>query len=489
MSKLSEAELRYIIEQGETATVEFKLSPPRPAELAERFCGMANAQGGLVIIGVEDTSLRIVGVRDVRLAVDVTLRAARQITPALLLDPPEPEIYVLDEKQLIVVGVPPNHGPLYQSSGVCWIRRGSHTVPLNVAEILEIANNRGLVSWELQPISRATMEDIDLERVRSYLKLRSVRSHRNSRFKDSESVLLGLGCAIVTNSGQVVPTNAGLLFFGCDPQRYLPQSEIVCVVYRDELGIGGYVDRKIITGTLQELIDDAGTFLNDYITREANIERWKQTDSRGYSLEAVREAIINAVVHRDYSRQGECIRIFFFADRIEVHSPGLLLPGITLEQMRQNEVISRLRNPVLANLLRDIPGYIERIGSGMRLMYYETRKIGLPEPQFRDVGEFVVIFRNAPLASSVKLENKLPIIMSAEQGNAGSIHHTVLLEQKHRVEVALRYVQEHGSIANGKYRELTGASGNTARRDLEMLAEWGTLKRIGKRRGSQYTLP
>ncbi len=79
MVKLNELELRHIISGGETTTIELKLAPPRPTELAERLCGMANGQGGLVIIGVEDASLKIVGVQDARVAVDVALRATRQI--------------------------------------------------------------------------------------------------------------------------------------------------------------------------------------------------------------------------------------------------------------------------------------------------------------------------------------------------------------------------------------------------------------------------
>ncbi len=145
MIKLSDTELRHIIESGETTTVELKVAPPRPAELAERLCGMANSLGGLVIIGVEDASLKIVGVQDARMAVDVVLRAARQIQPVLLLEPPEPEIYNLDGQQVVVVGVPTSRGPLYQSSGVCWVRRSTYTVPLSVLEMLEIANDRGLV--------------------------------------------------------------------------------------------------------------------------------------------------------------------------------------------------------------------------------------------------------------------------------------------------------------------------------------------------------
>jgi predicted HTH transcriptional regulator len=117
----NEEELRQLIAHGETTTVELKVAPPRPTELAERFCGMANAQGGTLIIGVEDGSLKIVGVQDARAAVDVALRATRLIHPLLVLDPPEPEICSLEGKSLIVIGVPAHRGPLYQSGGVFWI--------------------------------------------------------------------------------------------------------------------------------------------------------------------------------------------------------------------------------------------------------------------------------------------------------------------------------------------------------------------------------
>lgn len=486
VQELNDADLRRIISQGETSTIEFKLSPPRPSELAERLCGMANAQGGLVIIGVEDKSLKVVGVQDVRMAIDIVLRAARQIQPILVLDPPEPEIYMLDSKPLVVVNVPSNQGPLYQSSGVCWVRCGTHTVPLSVSEILEIANDRGLVNWEVQPARKATMQDIDLERVKAYLNQRSTRVRHSGRFEDLESVLIGMDCATVVNNGQVLPTNVGMLFFGSDPQRSLPQSEVVCVLFRDELGIGGYLDRKIVTGPLQKLIDEAEAFLSKYIAIGAKIEGWKRVDLPEYPIEALREAIVNAVVHRDYSRVGESVRVFYYSDRIEVHSPGLLLPGITVEQMVRGEVTSKLRNQVLANLLRDVPGYMERIGSGIRLMLYEMRQMELPAPQLKEANEFVVTFRKVPNELSEDERRTVSPDAQVAQVEKNSGDFSV---RNHRFELAMRYIHKHGSITNREYRELTGASERSALRDLEILVVKDVLQAAGKRRGRHYKLP
>jgi predicted HTH transcriptional regulator len=118
MARLSEVELKRLIKGGETTTVELKLAAPRPVEMAERLCGMANAQGGVVIIGVRDLDQEIVGVQENRLGetLDVILRAARQIIkPELMLDPPEPEMYTIAGKKLVVATVRPSRGPVYQS--------------------------------------------------------------------------------------------------------------------------------------------------------------------------------------------------------------------------------------------------------------------------------------------------------------------------------------------------------------------------------------
>lgn len=294
----------------------------------------------------------------------------------------------------------------------------------------------------------------------------------------------------MTTTGEVLPTNAGVLFFGSEPQRHVPQSEVVCVLYRDESGVGGYVDRKIVTGTVQELIDQTEAFLNKYVAVGARIEGWKRIDLPEYPIEALREAVVNAVVHRDYSRDGEGVRVFFYSDRIEIHSPGLLLPGVTVELMARGEVMSKLRNPALAGLLRDVPGYMERIGSGIKLMLSEMRRLGLPDPQFREISEFVVTFRKAtdvPPSGHPQPGSTLWDEAGIQQGSLSE--ESVPVEQKRRMELAMRYVREHGSITNREYRGLTGISLNTALRDLEALVSQGALKIVGKRRGRHYKLP
>ncbi len=424
MVQLSEKELKKLIQGGETNTVELKVAAPRATEMAERLCGMANAQGGMVIIGVKDALHEIVG------------------------------------------------------------------VSLSLSELLETANDRGLVDWEHQPAHNATMEDIDLEKVKGYLTRYSADTRQASHFKDLERVLLGMECAIRTKNGNMVPTNAGLLFFGYHPQEHIIQSDVACVLFRETVGASRYADRRMITGTLQELIDGTELFLSRYIAVGAKVEGFKRIDILEYSLEVLREAVINAVVHRDYSKRGESVRVFCYPDRVEVHNPGLLLPGITVEQMERGEVQSKLRNPTLANLLKNIPGYMERLGSGIRFMLDETKRMGLPAPQFREMSEFVVTFHKAPalLSPPPKPQYTESLWGEDEDAQPELLAQSQSEQRERRLTKALEYVQKYGFITNSIYRQLTGVTERTAHRDLETLIERGRLKGTGQKAARRYVL-
>jgi ATP-dependent DNA helicase RecG len=237
---------------------------------------------------------------------------------------------------------------------------------------------------------------------------------------------------------------------------------------------------------MQGLIDGAEAFLSKHLAVGAVIEEWTRTDVPEYPIEALREALTNAVVHRNYAQEGQSVRIFLYRDRVEFHSPGLLLPGITVEMMQRGEVPSKLRNPVLANLLRDLPGYFERLGLGVRLMLAETARRNMPPPEFREQsGEFQVIFRKVPLAISSALPARRLAVRAHDLEPAGAAP----MEVEERLRRAIQYVNAHGIITNQAYRALTGVSEKTAQRDLERLVERGALTFTGERRARRYHLP
>jgi ATP-dependent DNA helicase RecG len=153
-----------------------------------------------------------------------------------------------------------------------------------------------------------------------------------------------------------------------------------------------------------------------------------------------------------------------YADRVEVRSPGGLMPGITIEDLVAMRVTSIPRNPVLAGFLRDVPGYMERIGSGIRFMISEMRALGLPDPEFIEHQDFTVTFRSG----------------SPSDGSN---------DLNERQQIGLRIVRERGSISTGEYCAATGASERTGLRDLQGLVTMGLLIARGKKRGHRYFLP
>jgi len=466
--------LSELIRRGESQTTEFKIAAPRLPELAERICGLANGQGGYLVIGVEDGTWRVEGVKNPAQAIDLLLKAARSCKPILKFEPATPEVVELEGKALIVATISPYRGQLFQAGGIFWIRRGTYTIPLDLHEIGEYLGSAGALDWETRPADLASLDDLDLELVQSFLSQRVGRRTRESRIIDIESFLLKSRCVALVE-GALRPTHAGLLLFGKEPQEFLPQTEVVCVLYPDTLGLERYQDRQNLKGALAHQIDQAEQFFLRNTRQAAIIEGFHRKDRFEYPMEALREAVVNAVVHRDYSLKSEKVRVFYYPDHIEIHSPGLLMPGITLEDLQQGRERSKPRNPLLANLLSEFPGgYMEYLGTGISFMINSMRQQGSPAPEFKLQNEFIVTFRKAIAATPKETEA-----------------HTIPKENltlEERLKKALEYVHAHGSITNREYRKLTGVSEATALRDFEILVAQGSLKIEGSKKGRRYTL-
>lgn len=463
---MNEETVRQLIAGGESGTVEFKINAPRPTELAERMCGMINTRtGGVIIFGVGDVNHAIVGVNRASDTIDTILRAARMVKPPIPLTDESIRAWSLDGRSVITAEIPASDGKLHQYNGACLIRRGTFTVPLSIDEIWSYLNATGTTRWELGVCEGTTLDDIDTDAVERFLAYRAEQSRQRRRYITPTDLLVGLRAATASEQhGTVQPTNAGVLMFGYDPQLPLPHSEVVCVKYADALGVRSYIDRKNFRGPLPQLIDQASAFLRQYIRVGATIRGFKREDEPEYPYEALREAVVNAIVHRDYSRVGETVRVFMYANRVEVRSPGGLMPGITIDDLLQLHITSIPRNPVLAGFLRDVPGYMERIGSGIRFMLSEMRALGLPDPEFIEHQDFTVTFRNgSPEGASAELND--------------------------RQQLGLRIVRERGSISTGEYCSATGVAERTALRDLQDLVTKGLLVGRGKKRGSRYFLP
>jgi ATP-dependent DNA helicase RecG len=271
-----------------------------------------------------------------------------------------------------------------------------------------------------------------------------------------------------------LPTVAGLLLFGHDPQFFIPQSGIIYVRFagtepRGPGGLPGYSRREEFNGPLAQIVEDCWSILAQQIRGEAVVRGLQREDRMIYPAFAVREALVNAVCHRDYRLTGRKVEIRQFDDRLEVSSPGGLPGYITLDNIVEEHFS---RNPRLVNGLFEW-GYIEQLGLGIDRMIEEMVQAGHPQPEFRATPySFTVVLHRGEGAGP-----RRPVL--PEWGSR-------LNERQIR---ALQYLQDSGRITNREYRDLCpDVSPETLRLDLADLVDKGLVMKIGDKKGTYYIL-
>ncbi|RMF28295.1 MAG: hypothetical protein D6759_16125 [Chloroflexi bacterium] len=235
--------------------------------------------------------------------------------------------------------------------------------------------------YERTPVAEASLEDLNLARLQAYIERRAPGAIQLNGLRPSDvAVSWGLARREV---GRVVPTVAGLILFGLDPQRERPQWGLGAVrIHGTEL-TDPIVDRADLEGTADRLIEQALAFVRRNMRVAAIFEEEKSARRRDlpeYPLGAVREVLTNAVAHRDYSSTGR-ILLRVFTDRLEVTNPGGLPPDLTLEEITQRGGASYPRNPIIARVLREW-GYMEEVGRGLIRIRREMEALGSEPPRF-----------------------------------------------------------------------------------------------------------
>jgi ATP-dependent DNA helicase RecG len=317
----------------------------------------------------------------------------------------------------------------------------------------------------MQPVKNATLQDFSQEEVEKYSKLRQTKLKTPTE-SYSESLLKKLR-AVVDVAGKQVPTVSGILLFGSQPNEFIETqlNYIRCARFKGK-DVGIFVDQQDIVGTLREQIDEAMAFIRKNIRFGWTLEYMPRKKMFEYPLEVVKEAITNAVAHRDLT-QNATIRVAIFDDRIEVWSPGKLPEGVTIENI---ENACQSRNPNICQRLFEM-GYIEAWGLGIDMMNREMLKAGLPKPLYAETGNSFVVTLIGPGDKWMsEKEIKLPAGLNGRQRKA------------------VEYIREHGSITNREYRELTGLGREYTRKDLNDMVAKGILAKKGKGRSIHYIL-
>jgi len=457
---LTEDEVRAICKRGKGQETDFKPESTTPARLAESLVALANSTGGTVLLGVSTKDAKPTGLKDPEAARDKALKAALLADPPLII--PLPESVNLDGAEILVITVPPGLPHVYSLKGRYLMREGPRGRPMTSRQVRQLMMERGEVGFESLATQGAALEDIDWEKVERYLvPLESVPG------QTAEEALYKRGC-LTRKGNRYRPTNAGLLLFGREPERLFRSNEIIVVRYAGREMSDEFL-REDIRDTLPEQIRRAETFLVSNMSKGVRLVRLEREERTEYPVEAVREAIVNAVAHRDYSIRGEGIRILMFSDRIEFYSPGRLPGHVTLD----NIVDERFsRNEGIVQVLADM-GFIERLGYGIDRMIQLMLDHGLPAPVFQETAN----------GFQVTLYGHGETLISDEV-DARRWRHLHLTE---RQEKALAYLAERGRITNREYQELCpDVSAETIRRDLADLVDKNLLLKIGDKRATYY---
>jgi ATP-dependent DNA helicase RecG len=268
---------------------------------------------------------------------------------------------------------------------------------------------------------------------------------------------------------------AAVLLFGADPQRLFPMAQ----VHLGRFGANGSIlDDRRIMGDLFGQLDGVMLRLRDYLQVRLEIpnapairglEDLQRREIWEYPLDALREAMVNALIHRDYTALGD-IQIRVSVDRLDIWNPGGLPAGLSSDDLRREGHVSRPRNPLLAQVFY-YAGLVEGWGTGTTRMIAACRTQGLPDPEFlEEAGGLRVTFRADPYAPD-------------------RLRAMGLNERQIRALAQLWSAHPQGDLTNQAYQHLTGTSRATASRDLEDLSVRGLLKRIGRTgRGTRYVL-
>lgn len=457
--KMDTEQFKTVLERDEGVSLEFKKSLADSDRIGQTTCAFANTVGGQIIFGVHKQ-----GRTAVLAGIDNVDRANQEIQNHIFNGcRPQPD-YSLDTmhydgKSFVILTI--NPFPLQE---VCSFRKttskrvGSVNVDLAGEDLVNFLRERGMLSFEELP-SPARLTDLDQNKIEMLIKSRGTKPKDHHPI-NSKTLLETLGLAATLKD--FVIKKAAPLFFAKEINQFQANSEVRIVKYK---GVEKSLDAKEedvrYVETIPELLQHTFDATMKFIGKVAliNIDGRRQ-EFFALPQEVVREAITNAIGHRDYI-DPNVVLIEIFDDRIQITNPGSLLPGQTLKNFAETR---RHRNPIIHRLINDF-GWGEGLYFGVKSMYKFQRQNNLPDPEFQDLGGFFRVI----LYTMRSDKKRKPVDYVNE-----------------RQSKALAYLEKHELIRTKDYAKIVGVSAVTAVKDLNELVIQSKLRKIGKFRGVYY---
>jgi ATP-dependent DNA helicase RecG len=402
-------DLLELLKRPEGKTLEYKRDLSSPEGAMKALVAFANSAGGVLAIGIENLTRRVLGIQDVLTVEErLTNLIVDTIRPRLV---PDIEIVPWRKTHILVAEVHPSAArPHYlvrlgPDDGV-FVRVGSTCRRADAAQVQEMRRYAGFASFDEQPIPELNSEALDF-RAASEL-FSPVRKLTPSAFRTLR--------VTTRYQGRDVPTVGGYLLFGRDRFDRYADAWIQAGRFAGK-DRSRFVDRAEIRSYLPRAVEEAIEFVQRHISREAVIGPVRRVDRWAVPPAALREAVINAVVHADYAERGAPIRVAIFDDRIEIENPGLLPPGLTLEDIQKG--VSKLRNHVIGRVFQEL-GLIEQWGSGIQRMTSACTAAGLPAPVLEEIGTHFRVTLSSVPAGPIRLDRKDEEILRVLAGGRGS---------------------------------------------------------------------
>ena len=451
-------DIKEIVKNGENKTIEFKEIIPNSKKISQTAVAFANGAGGKILIGITDDR-KIVGIdekQDIfKIIDDLNTIIYDSCYPNINAD-----IYTenKDNKTILVIEVfPGNLKPYYiksmgKENGV-YIRVGASNRKASYENILELERQRRNITFD---------EEIDWDLEYEDLNLDFLKKKFKENGKDfSEEKLLNLG--LIKKDGNDLKVTRG---FGIILGLY-ENTNINCARFKGKT-MDIFLDKKEFDGDIFGKIENIQMFLSNHLNISSKFENFQRKDILEIPMLALREGIINAIVHRDYSNQGRDIKIGIYDDVVEIVSPGGLPSTLTIEQIYSGR--SEIRNRVLARIFKEL-NFIEKWGSGINRMINLCKEVNLKVPEIKETGDSIVL-------TFYRTENSAGLVPDSaglvpDKNNLSDTELKVFEIIKDRT--TRKYIQDKLSFSE-----------RMIRKTLNILQEKGLIEKVGKGPATYY---
>lgn len=464
------AEFNWMLKDFEDEDLEFKQDISRTSDGEEKdrdvktIVAFYNTRGGKLIFGVEEKAKEriVVGLSNPQtIETNIQSKLRGKCQPVIS---PKVEFIEIGGRHCLIINCPRGDTPPYRMDNKVYLRKGSNNVIATEEEIAQLYRDRSSNTHDTTLLPGATLEDIDFDAARTFLiEKRGISSQDDMQNLMGRMQLLGKDA-----DNCYKPTIAGMLLFGKKPQNFLPQAKIKADAKFDSKS-SDWDDIKEIEGTIFAQIKDAEQFARRNVKTSAKISGFERIEREQFPIEALREALINAVVHRDYAVSDAEILFSIRGDKVIITNPGNLIPPLTMAEILAGTFVPKTRNAVIARILTE-QGFMDKRGSGFIRMRQLAKDFDLAEPSFNEI----------PSGFSV--------IFILNEGNRGDGVKKIYIPKEHldRAHLSAEHkkilaeIEKKSSIKTADILLLLNVSRITALKKIDHLVQHGLIERIAK---------